>query len=147
MFALVVDDELVPVVFDEPEDDALPVVVSVLEPDPEPEPDPDPDPDPELVELLELVPDVSPVVPVAVPEGEVVPVAVLDELPSAAIADAVGSIRSGTVLGTGSETLAPPQALSTSPPRRAPRSPAGRPRLAKASFRLGPCDARRSGSR
>jgi len=143
---LVVDDELVPVVFEEPdEDDGPPELVAVLEP--EPELDPEPEPEPEL-ELLEPVPVVSPVVPVVVPVGEVDPVGVVDELPSPAmLAEAVGSTRSGTVFGIWSETWAPPQAVRTSPPRRAPSSAAGRARLTNASFRLGPCAARTSGSR
>ncbi len=144
---LVVEDELVPVVFDEPVvDEPPPVVVSVLvpDPDPEPEPEPDPEPDPEL-ELLEPVAVVSVVV---VPVGEVVPVGVVNELPSAAmLAEAVGRARSGTVAGIWSETWAPPHAVRASPPRRAPRSAAGRASLANVSSRLGPCAGRTSGSR
>jgi hypothetical protein len=108
----------------------------------------------ELVSLDALVsPDelefesvVSPVVPVS---GEVVPVDAPGEFSSwARLADAVGSTRLGIVRGTESETLAPPQAVRTSPPRSAPSNAAGRASLTGiVSLRLGPCGARMSGSR
>jgi hypothetical protein len=134
--ALVVGEEAAPVaaVFEESVDDDVSLELETFEL--------------ESVELDESVLVVSPVVPVAVPVPEVVPVAAPEEFSSLArLAEAVGSTRLGIVRGTESETVAPPQALSTSPPRRAPRSAAGRARLGNASLRWGPCDARRSGSR
>jgi hypothetical protein len=129
-----VDDDWVPVPDEEFVDDEV-----LLEPEPELE-----------LELPEFEPEPveSAVVPVAVPFVEVVPVDVLDEFSAAARLDeAVGSTRLGIVRGIGSETEAPPQALRTSPPRRAPSTAAGLASLGNASPRLGPCDARMSGSR
>jgi hypothetical protein len=129
------DDEPFPVVSDEGVDDDVSLELEPL-------------PELESPLPLESVLVESPVVPVAVPLGDVVPVDAPAEFSSLArLADAVGSTRLGTVLGTGSETWAPPQAVSASPAISAPSSPAGRARLGKASLRLGPCDARRSGSR
>jgi hypothetical protein len=106
----------------------------------------------ESVESLESLESVeselvaSPVVPVS---GDVVPVGVADEFSSLArLADAVGSTRLGIVRGTESETLAPPQAVRTSPPRRAPSNAAGRASLTGiVSLRLDPCGGRMSDSR
>jgi hypothetical protein len=132
----VVVDELVPVV--------LPASLDDVSADPE-----------SLLELVSLESVESPVdesapVPAVVPVGDVVPVAApADEFSSlTSAAEAVGSERFGTVLGTGSETDAPPHPVKTSPPRRAPRSAAGRASLTgNASLRLGPCVARRSDNR
>lgn len=130
---LVDEDEPVPVVSEEVDDVSLELVEL---------------PESELVELPESVLDESPVVPVDVPSGDVVPVDVPAELSSLArLAEAVGSTRLGIVRGTESETCAPPQAARASPARRLPRRATGRGRLGNASLRLGPCAARRSGSR
>jgi hypothetical protein len=129
-----VDDEPVPVVWDVDDEvsvDAAPLVDALVS-----------------LELPESVAVELPVVPVDVPAGDVVPVEEPDELSSAArLADAVGSTRSGIVRGTESETCAPPHAVRASPARRLASSPAGRASLGNASLRLGPCAARRSGSR
>jgi hypothetical protein len=134
-FVVGLDAAPVPVVSDEAADDDVSLALeSLLEL--------------ESVELDVSVLVVSPVVPVAVPLPAVVPVAAPEEFSSfARLAEAVGSTRLGIVRGTESETEAPPQALSTSPPRRAASSAVGRARLGNASLRWGPCDARRSGSR
>jgi hypothetical protein len=130
-----VDDDAVPVVSDEPVDDDVSLELELSS-------------ELESVESLasELVE--SPVVPVSAVSGEVVPVAVPDAFSSLArLDDAVGSVRLGIVCGTGSETWAPPQPARTSAPRSAPSNAAGLASLGNASLRLGPCGARRSGSR